>query len=145
MISSFDNLPGECAPRNAASASDDSVPGRIVKLKCGSRLGSIFSKIFRWQPSSPGTPRPVSVQVTGTFTDWHALPFMRDTVTDTWQLRLDGIPGNLTHRYMLLVDGVPAHDKHCDGLAVPEDFKERQHQLMTARGPRIFLLFAQAK
>ena len=49
---------------------------------------------------------------------------MRDTVTDTWQLRLDGIPGNRTHRYMLLVDGVSAHDKNCDGLAIPEDFED---------------------
>ena len=145
MISSFDNLPGECVPRNAGPSANSSVSSRMAELKSTLRAGPVFSKIFRWQPSSPGAPRPVSVEVAGTFTDWRALPFVRDTVTDAWHLRLDGIPGNRTHRYMLLVDGVPAHDKNCDGLAVPEDFKERQHQLMTARGPRIFLLFAQTK
>jgi hypothetical protein len=95
--------------------------------------------------SPPGAPRPVSVEVVGTFTGWRALLFVQDTITDTWHLALDGIPGNRTHRYMLLVNGVPTHDKNCDGLAVPEDFEERRHQLMTARGPRVFLLFAQTK
>ena len=109
------------------------------------RSNAVFSKIFRWRTESQGAPRPLSVEVAGTFTGWRALPFSRDALTDTWQLRVDGIPGNRTHRYMLLVNGVPSHDKNCDGLAVPEDFEERQHQLMTARGPRIFLLFAQTK
>ena len=143
MISSFDNLHSACPYRNDGSSPNDAI-NRIAQRKATSRSGPIFSKIFRWQPP-PGTPRPVSVEVAGTFTGWRALPFTRDEVTDTWQLRLDGIPGNRTHRYMLSVDGVPAPDKNCDGRAVPEDFEERQHQLMTARGPRIFLLFAQTK
>ena len=69
----------------------------------------------------------------------------RDAVTNTWQLTVRGIPGNRTHRYMLLVNGEPAQDKNCDGLAVPEGFDEQRYQLMTARGPRVFLLFAQTK
>jgi len=144
MISSFDNFYGECPPRNAGDSPNVAI-NRTAQRMASSKSGPVFSKIFRWQSPSPGTPRPVSVEVAGTFTGWRALPFMRDAVTDTWQLRLDGIPGNRTHRYTLLVDGIPAHDKNCDGLAVPEDFEERQHQLMTARGPRIFLLFAQTK
>jgi hypothetical protein len=46
---------------------------------------------------------------------------------------------------MLIVNGEPASDKNCDGLAVPEGFDEQKYQLMTVRGPRIFLLFAQTK
>jgi hypothetical protein len=46
---------------------------------------------------------------------------------------------------MLLVNGEPAHDKNCDGLAVPQSAEEERYQLMTARGPRVFLLFAQTK
>jgi hypothetical protein len=46
---------------------------------------------------------------------------------------------------MLLVNGEPAQDKNCDGLATPQDPDEQRYQLMTARGPRVFLLFAQTK
>jgi hypothetical protein len=105
----------------------------------------MFSKIFRWQPSSRGGPAPASVEVAGSFTDWQVVPLVRDAITDTWQLKLDGIPGSRTHRYMLLVDGAPANDNNCDGLAVPDGFVEQQYQLMTVRGPRVFLLFAQTK
>ena len=68
-----------------------------------------------------------------------------DAATDSWQVVLHEIPGNQTHRYMLLVNGEPAFDKYCDGLAVPSSFEEQQYQLMTPRGPRVFLLFAQTK
>ena len=70
---------------------------------------------------------------------------VRDAITNTWQLTLHGIPGNRTHRYMLLVDGEPIQDRNADGLVVPESFDEQQFQLMTPRGPRVFLLFAQTK
>ena len=69
----------------------------------------------------------------------------REAVTNSWQLTLHDIPGNQTHRYTLLVNGEPAYDKHCDGFAVPERFEEQQYQIVTQRGPRIFLLFSQTK
>ncbi|MFO1512858.1 MAG: glycogen-binding domain-containing protein [Verrucomicrobiota bacterium] len=145
MINSFDNQPCECAQRNAGSPMINGTSDRTAQSKALSRQGATFSKVFRWQPAGRHSPTPTTVEVVGSFSDWQALPLARDRITDTWQLTLDGISGNRTHRYMLLVDGVPADDKNCDGLAVPEGFVEQQHQLMTARGPRVFLLFAQTK
>ena len=55
------------------------------------------------------------------------------------------IEGNRTHHYMLLLDGKPTHDKTCDGLAIPHGHQEEQYQLMTDKGPRVFMLFGQAK
>ena len=104
-----------------------------------------FSRVFRWQPSGPEVPIPDSVQVAGSFTEWQGVAMTREAVTNTWQLTLHDIPGNQTHRYMLLVNEEPAYDKHCDGLAVPERFEEQQYQIVTQRGPRIFLLFSQTK
>jgi hypothetical protein len=37
------------------------------------------------------------------------------------------------------------HDPNCDGLAIPRGPIELQFALPTARGPRVFMLFAQAK
>jgi hypothetical protein len=55
------------------------------------------------------------------------------------------IPGNRTHHYMLLVDGKPVDDQNADGMAVPHGAQEEQYQLMTARGGRVFMLYAQTK
>lgn len=107
--------------------------------------GPTFSKTFRWQPTNPQASLPNSVEVVGSFTAWRAAALVHDKVTNTWQLTLHGIPGNSTHRYMLLVNGEPAQDRNADGLAVPKGFDEQQFQLMTPRGPRVFLLFAQTK
>ena len=46
---------------------------------------------------------------------------------------------------MLLMDGKPHADKHCDGYAVPLGPQEERYAMDTPRGPRLFLLFAQAK
>jgi hypothetical protein len=46
---------------------------------------------------------------------------------------------------MLLVNGEPAYDKTCDGLAVPHGPEEERYQFMTDKGPRVFMLFAQTK
>lgn len=145
MINSCDNQPCEFARRNADAPLTGSASERNGQLKSFSRQGATFSKVFRWQLAAPNVSTPASVEVVGSFTDWQVVPLTRDVITDTWQITLEGIPGNRTHRYMLLVDGAPANDKSCDGLAVPEGFVEQQYQLMTARGPRVFLLFAQTK
>ena len=147
MYNPFDNLAVGSARTNGNCAVLDSACDLTARRKSTKEHGPTFSKIFRWQPSDPQPPTPASVELAGSFTDWQVEAMKRDDVTNSWQLTLHGIPGNRTHRYryMLLVNGEPAQDKNCDGLAVPEDFEEQQYQLMTARGPRVFLLFAQTK
>jgi hypothetical protein len=114
------------------------------KVEAGKRAPT-FTKIFRWQPEPPGGPMPVLVEVAGTFNGWQRVALKRDRVSGVWTLTLHDIPGNRTHNYMLLVNGKPAHDKNADGLAVPHTAEEKQHQLLTPRGPRVFMLFSQTK
>jgi hypothetical protein len=104
-----------------------------------------FSKIFRWQPDPPGGPLPVRVEIVGSFTGWERTPLKYDRTNGIWQLTLENIPGGRTHNYMLLVNGRPTQDKHSDGLAVPHTDQEKQFQLETPRGPRVFMLFSQTK
>jgi 1,4-alpha-glucan branching enzyme len=103
-----------------------------------------FNKVFRWEPT-PQAPSPSSVEVAGSFSEWQAIPLKRDPAGHGWHLNLSNIPGNCTHRYMLLVDGQPANDPHADGLAIPETAVEKACALTTARGPRLFMLFSQTK
>jgi len=112
--------------------------------KAGIRQAT-FSKIFRWSPPQPGAPLPASVELAGSFTNWERIAFDYDETSAVWQLTLHDIPGNKTHNYMLLVDGQPTQDKNADGLAIPQTPPEKQHQLMTPRGPRIFMLASQTK
>ena len=114
------------------------------KSEAGKRP-TTFSKIFRWQPDVPGGPLPVLVEVTGTFNGWQRAALKRDRVSGVWQLTLADIPAHRTHNYMLLVNGKPVQDKSADGLAVPHSAEEKQHQLQTPRGPRVFMLFSQTK
>lgn len=104
-----------------------------------------YSKVFRWRQPDGLTHEPVSVEIVGTFTHWQKVPLVRDGVLDAWHVTLHHIQGNRTHHYMLLVDGKPVQDKNSDGLAVPHGPQEEQFQLITARGPRVFMLFAQTK
>ncbi len=102
-----------------------------------------YSKVFRWRLPHGQTQEPVSVEIVGTFTQWQRLPLVRERAVDAWHITLDDIQCNRTHHYMLLVDGKPVPDKNSDGLAIPHGPQEEQFQLMTARGPRVFMLFAQ--
>ena len=104
-----------------------------------------FSKVFRWRLPEGQAQKPASVEIAGTFTNWQKVPLSRDGVLDAWHVTLHQIPFNRTHHYMLFVDGKPAPDKHCDGLAIPHGPHEEQHALHTVRGPRVFMLFAQTK
>jgi hypothetical protein len=104
----------------------------------------IYSKVFRWRPPDGQAETPAKVEVAGTFTDWKKMPMIRD-VSGGWQLTLHHVPGHRTHHYMLLADGKPVHDRHCDGLAIPHGAQEEQFAIATARGPRVFMLFAQTK
>jgi hypothetical protein len=104
-----------------------------------------YTKVFRWRLPDGQTQEPATVEIVGSFTHWQKVPMLRDGVLDAWHVTLHHIPGNRTHHYMFLVDGKPAHDKHCDGLAVPTNAQEEQFQIITDRGPRVFMLFAQTK
>jgi hypothetical protein len=146
MFNDYDNtIEGSPLQRDSVSpALDFAADAGALHKKTTERVPR-FNRVFRWRASGPEVPIPDSVQVAGSFTDWQSVAMTRDAVTNTWQLTLREIPGNQTHRYMLLVNGEPEYDKHCDGLAVPEGFEEQQYQFMTPRGPRIFLLFSQTK
>jgi hypothetical protein len=104
-----------------------------------------FTKVFRWPVPAEQTPQPTTVEVAGTFSEWRKLALIYDRPSKSWQLILHNIQGNHTHRYVFLVDGRPAYDKTCDGLAAPESPEEERWQIETPRGPRLMLLFSQTK
>ncbi len=104
-----------------------------------------YAKIFRWRLPEDRIQAPATVEIVGTFTNWQKVPLKRDNKMDGWHVIVPDVPAHKTHHYMLLVDGQPAHDKNSDGLAVPHGPQEKQYQLMTSRGPRLFMLFAQTK
>lgn len=86
------------------------------------------------------------MEIVGSFTDWRPVPLAKTPGSHgNWQATIENIPGNKTHHYMLLMDGKPHLDKHSDGYAVPLGPFEERYALETPRGPRLFLLFAQAK
>jgi len=104
-----------------------------------------FTKVFRWPVPATQTPQPSAVEVVASFNGWHKIPLSYDAPTKTWQLVQREIPGNHTHRYVMLVDGKPSFDKTCDGLAVPLGPEEERWQIETPKGPRVMLMFAQTK
>ena len=115
------------------------------QLRGPSNHGLTFSKVFRWRLPDGQTQEPAKVEIVGSLNHWQPVPMTRDSVLDAWHVTLHHIPGNKTHHYMFLVDGKPAYDKNCDGLAIPTGPQEEQFALQTARGPRVFMLFAQTK
>ena len=147
MFNTFDQSGGAKNRQHASGFGPvHSTPTRSVAAhKTAAANKPPFNKIFRWQPSDANALRVTSVEVVGSFSNWQPLPMSFDTLTNTWQVLVQGIPGNQTHRYMLLVNGQPASDKNSDGLAVPHNPEEQKYQFATARGPRVFLLFAQTK
>ena len=104
-----------------------------------------FTKVFRWPVPADQRPLPTTVEVVGSFTNWQKVSLVYDNVTRTWQVALHNVPGNQTHRYVLLVDGKPSYDKTCDGLTLPEGPEETKWHIATPRGPRVMLLFSQTK
>lgn len=120
------------------------LPNRPAAMKKADRTQT-YPKVFRWRLPKGQTQKPSRVEITGTFTNWQKVPLTRDGTPDAWQVTLHNITCNRTHHYMLFVDGKPVPDKNCDGLAIPRGPQEEQHALQTARGPRVFMLFAQTK
>jgi hypothetical protein len=104
-----------------------------------------FTKVFRWPVPADQTPQPTTVEVAGSFNGWRKVPLSYDPPTRTWQIALNNIEGNRTHRYVILVDGKPSYDKTCDGLTTPQTPDEAKCPIATPKGPRIMLLFGQTK
>ena len=104
-----------------------------------------YSKVFRWRLPDGQTQAPATVEIVGGFTHWQKVPLHRDGALDAWHVTLHNLHCGRMYHYMLLVDGQPVRDRHCDGLAVPHGPQEEQYQLMTDRGPRVLMLFAQTK
>lgn len=104
-----------------------------------------YAKVFRWLPDEGQTELPATVEIVGSFTGWQRVPLQHDQKVGAWHATIQEIPGNKTHHYMLLVDGRPAQDKCCDGFALPSSPEEARYAIETARGPRLYMLFAQTK
>ena len=104
-----------------------------------------YSRVFRWRLPDGQMQAPGTVEVVGGFTHWQKVPLHRDGTLDAWHVTLHNLQCGRMYHYMLLVDGQPVRDKNCDGLAVPHGPQEEQYQLVTDRGPRVLMLFAQAK
>lgn len=104
-----------------------------------------YAKVFHWRLPAGQTIQPKTVEIIGSFTDWQRVSLLRANGRDSWEATVPEIAAHRTHHYMLLVDGLPAQDKNCDGLAIPHGAQEQQYGLTTPRGPRLFMLFAQTK
>lgn len=119
-----------------------SLPRRPEADKHEQRTG--FTKAFRWLVPSDQKHQPTTVEVIGSFSGWRKIPLNYNPSSRTWQVILNDIEGNRTHRYVILVDGKPSYDKTCDGLAAPTP-DEAEWGIATPRGPRVLLLFSQTK
>lgn len=104
-----------------------------------------FTKVFRWQAPAEQTPQPNTVEVVGSFSGWRKIPLRYEPPSRTWQVSLNDIESNRTHRYVILVDGKPTYDKTCDGLVAPQTPDEAKWGIETPRGLRVMLLFSQTK
>lgn len=141
----FDSVFGKKAPQKGGPMTWE--PKRLSPLapKNTNERPQSFTKVFRWRLPDGQTAAPASVEIAGSFTQWQKVPLTRDGACDAWHVTIHQIPSYQTHHYMLFVNGKPAQDKNCDGLAVPHGPQEEQFALQTDRGPRVFMLFAQTK
>ena len=145
MSQNFGNLIGRRTPQKGGPLIPEPPSGAPNLRRDSADRRQTYSKVFRWRLPDGQTHDPTTVEVVGSFSHWQKVPLIRDGVLDAWHVTLHHIEGNRTHHYMILVDGKPSYDKTCDGLAVPHGYQEEQYQLMTDRGPRVFMLFAQTK
>jgi hypothetical protein len=145
MLQTFSNMFGKmAAPKSGPVIPEPFLSGSPLRRVSGSG-GMTFSKVFRWRLPDGQRTEPKTVEIVGTFTHWQKVALQRDGMLDAWHITLHHLQGNRTHHYMLLLDGKPAHDKTCDGLAVPTGPQEEQFAYPTEKGPRVFMLFAQTK
>jgi hypothetical protein len=144
MFQSIGNIFGrKPAPKSGPVIPELQIQTGIVRRDSGERKQT-FSKVFRWRLADGQTHTPTKVEVVGSFTKWEPVALTRDSAMDAWHVTLHHLQNNRTHHYMLLIDGKPTYDKACDGLAVPHGEEER-FQVMTDKGPRVMMLFAQTK
>jgi hypothetical protein len=135
MIGAITNfIEDKCRTKTSASGIKRTVPAYLEGEKHEQRTG--FAKVFRW---------PKAVEVIGSFSGWRKVPMSYDPPRKTWQVILNDIEGNRTHRYVILVDGRPSYDKTCDGLVAPQTPDETKWGIATPRGSRVLLMFAQTK
>jgi len=142
-ITSFIESKRRIRTRTSAVRITPTVPAFPEAGKREQRTG--YTKVFRWPVPSDQTPQPTTVEVVGSFSGWRKLPLIYDLPSRTWQITLNNIEGNRTHRYVILVDGKPSYDKTCDGLTTPQTPDEAKCQIATPKGSRVMLLFAQTK
>jgi len=138
------SAPHEAPPASAPRLREGTTAAPALANPIGERKPT-YAKVFRWRMPAGGPAEPKSVEIIGSFTGWQRVPLLRAHGRDSWEATVPDIAGHRTHHYMLLVDGLPAQDKNCDGLAIPHGPQEQQYALTTPRGPRLFMLFAQAK
>src|SRR6185369_1293262 len=146
MIDAITNfIEDKCRPRTRTSEARITpiVPAFLEAGKREQRTG--FAKVFRWPVPAEQTPQPKAVEVIGSFSGWRKVPLSYDPPSRTWQVILNDIEGNRTHRYVMLVDGKSSYDKTCDGLVAPQSPEETKWGIVTPRGSRILLMFAQTK
>lgn len=105
-----------------------------------------YSKTFHWLPPEEyvGHP-PHSVEIVGSFSNWRRVAMVHDRASRAWHVTINEIQAHKMHHYMMLVDGKPVHDSGADGLSVPHCDQEREYQIETPRGPRVFMMCAQTK
>ncbi len=144
----FDRL--ESHGRGSSQVPGTPLPGADLMItgptrRIAGQRKQVFSKVFRWRLPAGRMNLPALVQVVGSFTQWEPVDLVRQHAQDSWQVVIDQIPNDRTHHYMLLVDGKPVHDIHCDGLAVPASPEETRFQIQTDKGPRVLVLFAQTQ
>jgi hypothetical protein len=147
MIGYFKNLltsPGKSPQRNSPLMAEPMSPMSRSAANRSDRVQT-YSKVFRYRLPDGHTQDPRTVEVVGSFTHWKPLALDHDSVLNGWHLTVHHIIGNRTHHYMMLIDSQPFFDKMCDGLAVPHGPQEERFQLMTEKGPRVLMLFAQTK
>lgn len=145
MFDSFNKLFGQKLPKGGPLLRETSAPTAPGQQNGSAAPKVTFSKVFRWRLPDGQMHAPASVEIVGSFTQWQKVPLTRDSEVDAWHVTIHHIPGNRTHHYMLLVDGKPAHDKNADGFAIPHGPQEEQYQLVTEKGGRVFMLYAQTK
>src|SRR5689334_2360572 len=134
MIDPINSIEGRSRTmtRTSETGSTPTVPASPESGKREQRFG--YSKVFRWPVPAEQTPQPTTVEVVGTFSGWRKVPLSYDRPTRTWQVMLNDIEGNRTHRYVILVDGKPSYDKTCDGLVAPQTPDEAKWGIQTPRG-----------
>ena len=148
MLGSLNSLFGRKAP--IPHKGGPLVPETPANFSALQRRGAsdrkqTYSKVFRWRLPDGHTHEPQTVEVLGSFTAWKRVPLSKDSLLGAWTATVHHIEGNRTHHYMMLIDGEPCPDKNCDGMAVPSGPHEERFALKTERGPRVFMLFGQAK